>query len=479
MARTANLNILSKRYATSEMNRIFSEEYKIVLERDFWIAVMKAQKNAGVKIPDDVIRKYEKAKENIDFKLIEKIEKVTKHDVKARIEAFVKTAGADEHIHKGLTSRDVTDNVEQLQNLAAARLIFGKMVSVLRHFVDKSRQYENIIMTARTHHQPAQPTLLGRRFSMWAEELYIHLVEFESFISGYSFRGVKGPVATQFDMMTLLEGKDRLKKLEADVAKLMGMENLLDSPGQVYPRSLDFKLLSHLAALSSAIENFAKGMRHMAGYELVTEGFRKGQVGSSAMPHKMNTAKSERICAFAELLKMYCDGASRLAGDQWEEGDVSCSVIRRVIIPDSFYACDGMIETALTVLNGMEHYEAVIDSELEKYLPFLATTEMLVSAVKRGIGRERAHEIIKKYAVEEALSLRTKKGAENKLIERICSDKEFSAAGITKEDLNAIMSDKKHFVGNAKDQIMAVDKKSQALIKRYQKESGYEPGEMI
>ena len=473
----ANSNILSKRYATNEINRIFSEEYKILLERELWIAVMKAQKKLGVQISQGVIDKYEAAKDKIDLKKIEEIEKKRKHDVKARIEAFVLAANTEEHVHKGMTSRDLTDNVEQLQIRLASKIILGKFISVLRHFIDKSNEYSNIVLTGRTHHQPAQPTLLGRRFAMWAEELYLHLVEFERFIEDYPLKGIKGPVGTQFDMLTLLGDRRKVELLEKEVAKSLGFSNVLNSTGQVYPRSLDYMLLSKLSLLSSACENFAKGMRLMSGYELVTEGFKKGQVGSSAMPHKMNTRSCERICGLSELVKMYADGASRLSGDQWEEGDVSCSVVRRVIIADAFYAIDGLCETTLTVINDMGVYPAVIKKEVERYMQFLASTRMLMMAVQSGIGREEAHEIIKKYAVSEALFMR--EGKDPNVSEKLANDPTFKKAGITKAKIDEILDGIQEFVGTAKDQIKEVEKKTNKLIKKYGKEAGYEGKEIL
>jgi adenylosuccinate lyase len=294
----------------------------------------------------------------------------------------------------------------------------------------------------------------------------------------YPLRGIKGPVGTQFDMLTLLGSERKVKGLEQKVARQLGFTKMLDSTGQVYPRSLDYSLLSRLAALSSACSNFAMGMRLMAGYELVTEGFMKGQVGSSAMPHKMNTRSSERICGFGELAKMYADGASRLSGDQWEEGDVSCSVVRRVIIPDAFYASDGLCETALTILNNMGAYPAMVERELDRYLPFLATTEILMTAVKAGVGREKAHEVIKKHAVAEALAMR-QEGSIPALAQRLATEPAFRKAGLTPEGLDAILRDRKHFVGNADKQIDAVDTKVKKLIKKYQKESRYEPGNIL
>ncbi len=470
----ANENILSARYATPEINDIFSEDGRILAERELWIAVMKAQRELGVNIPAEDIEKYEKSKGNIDAAWIEARERETKHDVKAKIEAFVKVSGAGEYIHKGMTSRDLTDNVEQMQIKKASKIIFGKYVSVLRHMLDRAEMYGDIELTARTHHQAAQPTLLGRRFSMWAEELMFHLEDFEHFIEVYPLRGIKGPVGTQFDMLSLLGDDKKVSKLEGHVANLLGFKRVLSSPGQVYPRSLDYSLVSKLAALTSACENFGKTMRLMAGYDLVTEGFKEGQVGSSAMPHKMNTRSSERVCGLAELVKMYADGASRLSGDQWEEGDVSCSVVRRIVTPDPFYASEGLCETTLTVLNEMGAYPVMISAEVDKYLPFMASTELITMATQRGVGREAAHKVIKKHAVQAALEMR-QEGKPPRIAENLARDITFQNAGIGKEQIDAILADKAHFIGNARNQIAEVKQKAYFLLSNYSAEAAYEP----
>src|SRR3989344_3283663 len=474
-----NQNILSQRYATKHINEIFSERGRAIAERELWISVMKAQKKLGLNIPSEDIEKFEKAKDDINLKSIERIEKDTKHDVKAKIKEFIRVSGAREHIHKGMTSRDLSDNVEQMQIRKASDIILDKYVSILRHFGEKAREYQNIVLTARTHHQPAQPTLLGRRFSMWAEELINHLGGFESYLEELPLRGIKGPVGTQFDMLTLLGNEKKVEILERDVAKSLGFNKTLNSIGQVYPRSLDYELISNLALLSSACENFAKNIRLMAGYELLTEGFKEGQVGSSAMPHKMNTRSTERICGFSDLLKMYADGASRLLGDQWEEGDVSDSVVRRVIIPDSFYTSDGLCETTLTVLNDMEVYPVVIDKETDRYLPFLATTEILMEAIKSGIGRETAHDLIKKHAVSEALRMRQEGSKRNNLASLLANESSFAKAGITEKRINDILSDKIHFIGNAQKQIRRVCKDIDRIASLYQIASRYEPGDIL
>ena len=447
-----NPNILSLRYATNEINKIFSQKGKIQLERELWIEVVKAQKELGLDISQEDIDKLEKVKKNIDLEQIKEIESKTRHDIKAKIESFIQTAGASEIIHMALTSRDLTDNVELIQIKRAGEIIQNKYINILREFINKANEYKNIPICARTHHQPAQPTTLGNRFANYAQELFHHIKAFESFLNNLPFRGIKGPVGTQVDMTNLLESKEKVKQLERKVANHFGFTKILTSTGQVYPRSIDFELIAKLNALSMPLDNFATNIRLMAGYELLTEGFKKGQTGSSAMPHKMNTRSSERICSFSNLLKGNLTSALVNASSQFEEGDVSCSALRRVILPDVFYTSDGICETTLRVLNEMGIYEKKIEQELNHYLPFLASTSFLMHAVKIGIGREQAHEIIKEYAVKVALELREGK-ATNDLIQRLSEDKTFIKYNITLKSLQAILDNKDAFLGRAKDQI--------------------------
>jgi len=472
-----NKNILSERYVTAEMNEIFSKRGKIIAERELWISVIKAQKEAGMSISNDVIERYEAAKDKIDLEYIAEREAVLKHDVKARIEAFNAAAGAGEYVHVGMTARDLTDNVEQMQILNASKLVFGKSVSILRHILDKAQEYAGIelALTGRTHHQPAQTTLLGRRFSMWAEELLHHLIGFERMIEAYPLRGIKGPVGTQADMLALLGSPEKVDQLEETIAKDLGFSKMLNSPGQIYPRSLDYEMLSKLAQVGAACTNFAIGMRLMAGYELVTEGFAEGQVGSTAMPHKMNTRSSERMWGFGELLKMYGNGASRLSGAQWEEGDVSDSVVRRVLIPNAPYAMDGLCETTLTVLNEMGAYPNVISKEVDKYFPFLATTKILTLALNKGVGREQAHEVIKKHAVSAAKRMREEGTDTNYFVKSLCVDPVFVDNNITSDNIETILSDKASFIGNANRQIGIVIANAEPLLSRYAAEASYEP----
>lgn len=468
-------NVLAKRYASPEMQAIFSERNRIKSERGLWLALLKAQDALGLAVSADAIAAYESARDHIDLERIQELERQLRHDVKARIEAFNEAAGGLEAIHQGMTSRDLTDNVEQMQVREALQHLLWKGAATVHRLAERAVATSDIVLTARTHRQPAQPTLLGRRLAMHAEELLYHLEGLELLLNRYPLRGIKGPVGTQLDQLSLLGSPEKVEELEQRIASHLGFKRVLNAPGQVYPRSLDFAVLSHVALIGSALENFAKSMRLMGGYELVTEGFAEGQVGSSSMPHKMNTRSSERICGMAELLKMYVDGASRLAGDQWEEGDVSCSVVRRVVLPDAFFCADGMLETALTVLKEMGTYPAVIERELERYLPFLATTDLLMEAIKRGVGREAAHSVLKKHGVQSALALRSGQ-EQHGFTEALGMDSEFP---LSTTEIKELLADKSRFLGNARHQIELVSHQVEAFVKGYVGSQDYSPGDIL
>ncbi|HEY2204363.1 MAG TPA: adenylosuccinate lyase [Pseudonocardia sp.] len=421
-------NVLANRYASAEMAHLFSPEHKIVLERRLWLAVLRAQRELGVDVPDGAVADYERVVERVDLASIAERERVTRHDVKARIEEFNALAG-HEHVHKGLTSRDLTENVEQAQVLGALRLIADRNVAVLARLARRAGEYRELAMVGRSHNVAAQATTLGKRFAGAANELMIAQRRLVELTERYPLRGIKGPMGTGQDMLDLLGGDiAKLAELERRVAAHLGFEHVLVSVGQVYPRSLDYDVLSALVQVAAGPSSLATTIRLMAGQELVTEGFQPGQVGSSAMPHKMNTRSCERVNGLAVVLRGYAGMVGELAGNQWNEGDVSCSVVRRVALPDAFFALDGMLETFLTVLDEFGAYPAVVAKELDRFLPFLATTSVLMAAVRAGVGRETAHEAIKEHAVAVALAMREQGQAENDLLDRLAADSRLGLA---------------------------------------------------
>jgi adenylosuccinate lyase len=456
-AKPAIPNVLANRYASAAMATVFSPEHKIVLERRLWLAVLKAQRDLGIETPDGAIDAYSKIVEAgtaaVDLRSIAERERVSRHDVKARIEEFSDLAGF-EQIHKGMTSRDLTENVEQLQVRSALRLIRTKVLAVLVRLARRASEYETLVLAGRTHNVAAQATTLGKRFATVADELLVALGRLDDLVARYPLRGIKGPVGTAQDMLDLLDGDAaKLAALEERVAAHLGFEKVLTSVGQVYPRSLDFDVLSALVQIAAAPSSLATTIRLMAGHELVTEGFKPGQVGSSAMPHKMNTRSAERINGFAVILRGYTSMAAELAGDQWNEGDVSCSVVRRVALPDAFFALDGLLETTLTVLDEFGAFPAVVARELDRYLPFLATTKVLTAAVRAGVGREQAHEAIKEHAVAVALAMREKGVTDNDLLARLAADPRL---GVSQDTLDDLLAEPLAFTGAARAQIDAV-----------------------
>ena len=467
-------NVLAARYASPELVRLWSPESKVVLERRLWIAVLRAQRELAIPVPDGVIEDYERVAEDVDLASIAARERVTRHDVKARIEEFAALAG-HEHIHKGLTSRDLTENVEQLQIRLSLEHVRDRTVAVLARLARRAAEHAELVLTGRSHNVAAQATTLGKRFASAADELLVAYERLEDLRARYPLRGIKGPMGTAQDMLDLLGPVNnpdpaRLADLERRVAEHLGFTRVLDSVGQVYPRSLDFDVVSALLQLAAGPSSLATTIRLMAGHELVTEGFRPGQVGSSAMPHKMNSRSTERINGLTVLLRGYAGMVGELAGAQWNEGDVSDSVVRRVALPDAFLALDGLYETFLTVLDELGAYPAVIARELDRYLPFLATTAVLMAAVRAGVGRETAHEVIKEHAVAVALAMREKGQADNDLLARLAADERLPAF---------TLPDPLAFAGAARDQVGAVIQKVDAIVAEHPDAAAYTPGAIL
>jgi adenylosuccinate lyase len=353
-------NVLAGRYASRQMVELWSPEHKVVLERRFWLAVLRAQRDLGVEVPEEVVEAYEAVVDRVDLASIDARERVTKHDVKARIEEFSALAG-HEHVHKGMTSRDLTENVEQLQIRSALELVRERTVSAL-------------------------------------------------------------------------------------------------------------------VQVASAPSSLATTIRLMAGQELATEGFKAGQVGSSAMPHKMNTRSCERINGLAVVLRGHLAMVSELAGDQWNEGDVSCSVVRRVALPDAFFALDGVFQTLYSVLDGFGAYPAMIERELRRTLPFLATTKVLVAAVRAGMGREQAHEVIGEHAVEAVRAMREKGLDTNDLFDRLAADPRLP---VDRPALEALVAQPLSFVGAAPRQTERFVNAVGEVAARHPAATTYVPEEVI
>jgi adenylosuccinate lyase len=468
-------NVLAARYASAELVALWSPEHKVMLERQLWLAVLRAQRELGLDLPEGHLDDYQRVVSDVDLESIAARERVTRHDVKARIEEFNALAG-HEDIHKGLTSRDLTENVEQLQVRRSLQHVRDRCVALLTRLAARAAEHAELVMAGRSHNVVAQATTLGKRFASAADELLVAFTRLEELIARYPLRGIKGPMGTAQDMADLLGAEaSAAATLETRVAQHLGFERVLRSVGQVYPRSLDHEVAATLVQLAAAPSSLATTIRLMAGNELVTEGFAEGQVGSSAMPHKMNTRSCERVNGLAVVLRGHAGMLSELAGSQWNEGDVSDSVVRRVALPDAFFALDGLLETILTVLDEFGAHPAVVERELARYLPFLATTKVLVAAVRAGMGRESAHEVIREHAVAVALAMR-EGGVDNDLVDRLAADPRLP---LDRAELDALLADRLSFAGLATEQVTAVGAAVAEVVARHPDAARYTPSPIL
>ncbi|CAN5821355.1 adenylosuccinate lyase [soil metagenome] len=468
-------NVLAQRYASSEMRQLWDPTEKVRLERRLWVAVLEAQRHAGMEGAREVVDAYREVLEEVDLSSISERERVLRHDVKARIEEFNALAG-HQAIHLGMTSRDLTENVEQVLIRRSLELVLVRSVAAVASVAGLAAEYADLVVTGRTHNVPAQVTTVGKRFAVAGEELLIAVERVEHLVERYPLRGIKGPVGTQQDQQELLGSPEAAVELERRVAEWLGFTDVMGAVGQVYPRSLDFEVVSVLNQLAAGPVNLTTTLRLMAGHDLATEGFRPGQVGSSAMPHKMNARTSERVHGLKVVLAGHLAMAAGLSGEQWNEGDVTCSVVRRVMLPDAFFAIDGLFQSLLSVLGDLAFHRASIASELAANLPFLATSRLLLAAVGEGLGREQAHEVIGRHAVAAALERRERPDTTNDLLSRLASDPEFH---LDQAAITAAVGSPLEFSGLAVEQVGRFVERASALVDRYPTAAGYRPEPLL
>ncbi len=457
------------------MKSIFDSHNRVVVEREFWITVLEAQIEAGLAVDSAVVEDYRTHIGSVDLDSIREREMCLKHDIPARLQEFNDLAGHQE-LHKAMTSRDLTENVELILIRQALELVDQRAVSLVARLVEKMVEHESLTLTARTHNVPAQPTTFGKRLAQVIEELMDARQHLRSVIDAVKFRGIKGPVGSMQDQINLLGSEDRAIQVEKAVAEKFGFTQIVEAIGQVYPRSNDFAVSSSLVRLGSAPSNFATTLRLMAGSDLASEGFGKNQIGSSAMPHKMNARSCERINGLFQVLRGYNSMIESLAGTQWNEGDVSCSVVRRVANPNLFLSLDGLFETTFAVVRGLQLFPAVINAELEKYLPFLSTTTLLVHAVQSGLGREDAHELIKGHAVETALAMRERGGSGTDLIERLASDPAFPG---DKTEIAKVVESSADLLGAIPTQIESIRNRANVMVEDIGAAASYSGAEIL
>jgi adenylosuccinate lyase len=438
------MSIVGKRYASSQMQNIWSAETKVLKERELWIVVMRAQAILGLDISTEVIADYVGVKTKIDLSSIERREVELKHDVKARIEEFNALAG-HQRIHLGLTSRDVTENIEGWQIKKSLELTLSFSAQLLEELAKKIENYSGLAIVGRTHNVPAQLTTLGRRFASWGEEFLIALENLETLHANYRIKGIKGAIGTGSDLKAL--HNENWLEVERAVADELGVEKTLIAPSQIYPRSLDFQVVASLYQLAAPIASIATNIRLMAGLGLLSEGKASGQVGSSAMPHKNNPRLSERVGGLFVLLKGYLTMVSEISGHQWNEGDVSESVVRRVALADSFYTIDAILRSMKKILSELQVNESAISRELDRELEYLLSSKVLLKAVEKGMGRESAHKLILQSATESRSS------ASQTFFELLAKSEEL---GLSLSELEALKSNPGEHLGDASKQAQQV-----------------------
>lgn len=442
-------NPLTSRYASKEMSYIFSDDHKFQTFRNLWIALAKAEKELGLSISDQQIQDLERVKEEIDYQRVAEIEAQTRHDVMAHIKAYGELApSAKGIIHWGATSCFVTDNTDLILMREGLDLILKKLKVLIKQVRDFAMDYKDLPILAYTHYQPAQPTTLGKRASLWLYDLYMDYVEIQRRRDLLSLRGVKGTTGTQASFMELFEDGDKVDQLEDLVVKAMGFDKAYEVTGQTYSRKVDQEILASISSLAQTMHKMTNDLRMMQHQKEVEEPYEKGQVGSSAMAYKRNPMRSERISSLAKYVIQAAGNGALVYATQWFERTLDDSANRRISIGESFLAMDAILDIAINVSQGLVVHEKMIEKNLKAELPFMATENILMEAVKRGGDRQELHEHIRTHS--QAAAARVKdQGLSNDLIDRIIADPAF---GLSEAEIRDLISPEK-FVGRSPQQV--------------------------
>ena len=448
--RTGYVSPLSTRYASREMQYLFSEEHKFRTWRQLWIALAKAERQLGLNITDEQIAELEAHAEDINFEVAQEREKVVRHDVMSHVYAYgqqcPKAAGI---IHLGATSCYVGDNTDVLILRDASKLVLKKAAQVLRNLSAFARQYKDLPCLGYTHLQPAQLTTVGKRATLWMNELMMDMENLEYQLSTLAVRGVKGTTGTQASFMELFGGDgEKVKELERLVAAEMGFTKWVPVCGQTYSRKTDAYFLAVLSGFAQSACKFANDLRILQSFEEMEEPFEKNQIGSSAMPYKRNPMRSERICALSRYVIQDAVNPAMTAATQWFERTLDDSANKRIAVAEAFLAVDAILEIYINVTAGLVVYERVVRRRVMEKLPFMATENVMMEAVKRGGNRQELHEALRTHSHAAAAKVKLE-GGQNDLIDRIVADPLFP---LTREEIEEQM-DPALYVGRAPEQV--------------------------
>ncbi len=442
-------NPLCKRYASREMQHIFSDDMKFSTWRKLWIALAESEKELGLSITDEQINEMKQHITDIDYETAAKREKEVRHDVMAHIYTFgLACPKARPIIHLGATSCYVGDNTDIIQQKAALELIRQKLLTAISALADFAEKHKSLNCLAYTHFQAAQPTTLGKRSTLWLQDLMMDLEHIDFVLGNLKLLGCRGTTGTGASFLELFDGDhEKVKKLEALIAKKMGFDCAYAVSGQTYTRKVDYFTLSALSGIAQSAHKFSNDIRLMSHLKEVDEPFEAGQVGSSAMAYKRNPMRSERIASLARYVIADAMNPAMTASEQWFERTLDDSANRRISIPEAFLAVDGILTLVINIVKGMTVYPGMINRHLTDELPFIATENILMYSVKKGGDRQTLHEAIRRHSVAAAKAIK-ESGADNDLIDRIADDPVFN---ITKDEILKII-DEGGFTGRAREQ---------------------------
>lgn len=442
-------NPLGTRYASKGMRALFSPRRRVLEWRRLWLALARAERELGLPITAEQIERLEATIDDIDLERAAEHENRLRHDVMAHVHAWGDVAPeARPILHLGATSCYVTDNGDLVLLREAIDRLIGPLAATIDRLAGFARQHRGTPAVAYTHFQPAQLTTVGKRACLWIQDLVDDLLALSRLRDGLRFRGVKGTTGTQASFLALFDGDhEKVKELDRRVAAAMGFERRYPVTGQTYPRKLDYDILAAVAGLGVSAGKMATDLRLLAHERELEEPFEKHQIGSSAMAYKRNPMRSERICSLARFLTAQLDGAAQTAMNQWLERTLDDSAIRRVILPESFLAADGMLQTLLNVSSGLIVRDQMVKAHVARELPFMATEEILMAGTKAGGDRQELHEGVRQHAL--AAADRVKAGETNDLFDRIAADPLF--AGV--KDLLPELTRPERFIGRAPEQV--------------------------
>lgn len=440
---------LNSRYSSAQMKYIFSPDFKFRTWRKLWIALAQAEQELGLNITDEQIEELKAHSDDINYEVAAQREKLVRHDVMAHVFAYGEQCPkAKPIIHLGATSCYVGDNTDIITMTRALELVKKKLVNLLDRLSKFALEYKDLPCLAFTHFQPAQPTTLGKRASLWLQDLLMDFESIEYQISCMKLLGSKGTTGTQASFMELFDGDtDKIKQLDNIIAQKMGFKDCFAVSGQTYPRKLDAQVLATLSGIAQSASKFSNDMRLLQHLKEVEEPFEKNQIGSSAMAYKRNPMRSERITSLSRYVIANSLNPAMTASTQWFERTLDDSANKRISVAEAFLAIDAILELYINVVTGLVVYPKIIKKHLMSELPFMATENIMMTAVKKGGDRQELHEKIRVHSMEAGKVVK-EQGGENDLLERIAADKSF---GMTIEELQSVM-EPSNFVGRAPQQ---------------------------